>query len=166
MIQPNAFLISKKIANIIGPWDTNLSPTTDEDSEYFCRAILKSNGIIFTPKGINFYRNNLNLVSLSRTHDSERVYNALKVINKKAKHLLEYENSRKVKIVLAIQYSIFIYLYIDYYPEQVKMAKQKIIDLGFNSIPISGGNKFKKLAKIIGMENAFWMRKTIKKYFK
>lgn len=65
MIQPNAFLTPKTIIDKAGPWDSSISPCTDEDGEYFTRVILNSAGIVFDPAAFNYYRKTKSKNSLS-----------------------------------------------------------------------------------------------------
>lgn len=65
MIQPNAFLTPKAIIDKAGPWDSSISPCTDEDGEYFARVILNSDGVIYIPETFNYYRKTKSKNSLS-----------------------------------------------------------------------------------------------------
>jgi glycosyltransferase involved in cell wall biosynthesis len=53
-MQTATWLVSRELTEAAGPWDTRLSH--DDDGEYFCRIILKSDRIRFTPEGRVFYR--------------------------------------------------------------------------------------------------------------
>jgi glycosyltransferase involved in cell wall biosynthesis len=163
MIQPNAFLMSRQLSDSIGPWDISLSPSTDEDSEYYCRAILASSKVVYTPTGINFYRSNPGVNSLSRRKSMAHVIGALRTLDKKAEHLLKAENSPRVKKVIAFSYAVFIYVYFDDYPELAKEAEDNIYRLGFKNIPPAGGRRFRKLARIITMKNALRARSLIRR---
>jgi glycosyltransferase involved in cell wall biosynthesis len=54
MVQPNAWLTSKKMINEVGFWNETL--TVDDDGEFFCRIILNCSKIIHTNEILNFYR--------------------------------------------------------------------------------------------------------------
>jgi len=51
---PATWLVSRKLTQMAGPWDTRLS--LDDDGEYFCRVVLASDGIRFVPDTKVFYR--------------------------------------------------------------------------------------------------------------
>ena len=52
---PNfAWLASRELTSVAGPWDTRLS--LDDDGEYFCRMIVASSGIRFVPGAKSYYR--------------------------------------------------------------------------------------------------------------
>jgi glycosyltransferase involved in cell wall biosynthesis len=161
MVQPNAFLMPRKIADVIGPWDETLSPNPDEDSEYFCRAILAADKILFTEQGINYYRSDPKAISLSRNHNPVRINNAVRVIEKKGQHLLKYENSKRVKEVIAFQYSLLLYKYFNVFPELLPLCEKKINGLGISTIPVSGGNKFRALARMTSMKACLKIRRRL-----
>jgi glycosyltransferase involved in cell wall biosynthesis len=66
---PATWLVSRKLTQAAGPWDTQLS--LDDDGEYFCRVILASDGIRFVPAVKVFYRKS-GFNSLSSKDESEK----------------------------------------------------------------------------------------------
>src|SRR5713226_1240753 len=65
MISSNAYLTSREVAEKAGGWDLTISPSPDEDGEYFCRVVLASGGIRFMPTAFNYYRKHRNGKNLS-----------------------------------------------------------------------------------------------------
>jgi O-antigen/teichoic acid export membrane protein/glycosyltransferase involved in cell wall biosynthesis len=53
-MQTATWLVSRKLTEAAGPWDTRL--LGDDDGEYFCRALLASKGVLFVPEARVFYR--------------------------------------------------------------------------------------------------------------
>jgi glycosyltransferase involved in cell wall biosynthesis len=53
-MQPGSWLVSRELTEAAGPWDERLS--FDDDGEYFCRVLLKSEGVKFIPNARTFYR--------------------------------------------------------------------------------------------------------------
>jgi len=53
-MQTAAWLVSRELTEAAGPWDTRL--LSDDDGEYFCRVVLKSNGTRFVPESRSYYR--------------------------------------------------------------------------------------------------------------
>jgi len=51
---PATWLVSRELTQAAGPWDSRLS--FDDDGEYFCRVVMKSDGIRFIPDANTFYR--------------------------------------------------------------------------------------------------------------
>jgi hypothetical protein len=161
MIQPNAFLISRQLSEVIGDWDMTISPSPDEDGEYFCRAMLKASSIHITA-GVNYYRKPISSKnSLSTKRDHLHTKGLLGSLILKTDNLLAIENSERVKRTMGIHFSSFIYLYHSLYPDLSKKAEAYIYSMGLKKIPAVGGTKFKKAAVLIGFKNAL----KIKEYF-
>ena len=55
-MNPATWLVSRELTDAAGRWDTRLLGGGTDDGEYFCRAILASNGIRFVPDARVFYR--------------------------------------------------------------------------------------------------------------
>ena len=53
-MQPGTWLTPREVAVDAGFWDTGL--TNDDDGEYFCRVLMRSNGVRFVPDGKVYYR--------------------------------------------------------------------------------------------------------------
>lgn len=157
MIQPNSFLISRELANIIGPWNTSIS--LDDDGEYFCRVMLKAQFIHFSD-GLNYYRKQLfSNTSLSNQHTFFYAKSELSSLILKTNNLLAVENSYRVKTTMAKHFSSLIYSNYNLYPDLSKKAEEYIINMGIKKIPITGGKSFKVLASIIGFKPALNLKK-------
>jgi glycosyltransferase involved in cell wall biosynthesis len=53
-MQPGTWLTSRELTDAAGPWDERLS--FDDDGEYFCRVVTKSQGVAFVRGARTFYR--------------------------------------------------------------------------------------------------------------
>lgn len=53
-MQPATWLSSRELTEAAGPWDTTLA--VDDDGEYFCRVLLKSERVRFVPGARVYYR--------------------------------------------------------------------------------------------------------------
>lgn len=158
MIQPNAFLISKKLAHKIGEWNTNISPCLDEDGEYFCRAILYSNEIILT-NGINYYRKIDNVDSLSKIVSSKRLVNSFKSLLLKKEHLLNIEDNTKNRELMATHITHIVYQFGSKYLELASMAKIELSRMGIFYWPKVGTTKFRIMRALFGFENTLKIRR-------
>ena len=162
MIQPNAFLLPKGLVEKIGEWNTSLSPSPDEDGEYFCRAVLGASKIIYT-NGTNYYRKITNATSLSKGKSFLFAKGALKSVLLKAKHILEIDNSETVKHILSRHFASVAYLYGSDYPEIVLMVKADLNKMGIYKIPNVGGFNFKIVSSIIGFYKAMRLKRFLSK---
>jgi glycosyltransferase involved in cell wall biosynthesis len=68
-MQTATWLVSREMTEAAGPWDTTL--LGDDDGEYFCRVLLKSDGVRFVPDARVYYRAS-GVGSLSYIGDSNR----------------------------------------------------------------------------------------------
>jgi glycosyltransferase involved in cell wall biosynthesis len=68
-MQTATWLVSRELTEAAGPWDTRL--LGDDDGEYFCRVLLKSDGVRFVPDARVYYRAS-GAGSLSYVGDSDR----------------------------------------------------------------------------------------------
>lgn len=163
MIQPNAFLLPRPLAQKIGDWDLSISPSPDEDGEYFCRAMLTASDICFTPDGVNYYRRPAGQGnSLSRQLSPAHARGGLRSLTRITDHLLAKEDSQRVKEVMARRFAAFIYQFSSY-GDLVREATTEIHRLGIKKIPAEGGKNFKLLAKFIGFGNAMRIRNIVQK---
>jgi glycosyltransferase involved in cell wall biosynthesis len=163
MIQPNAFLLPRPLAQKIGGWDLSISPSPDEDGEYFCRAMLGASEICFTPAGLNYYRRPPGQAnSLSRQFSPNHARGGLKSLLRITGHLVAREDSQRVKEVMARRFAAFIYQY-STHDDLVREAIEEIQRLGNNKIPAEGGRNFKLLAKLVGFDNAMRIRNIVQK---
>ncbi len=154
MIQPNAFLMTRELADRTGVYDPSVSPSPDEDGEYFCRAMLAAEHIYFTPAGINYYRKQPRSAnSLSKQISHRHAEGAFRSIQLISRHLLEKENSEPVRNLMAKYYAGFIYLY-SKYRDLGKLAKAEIENLGIKGMPETGGENFRMISRLIGFRNA------------
>jgi hypothetical protein len=72
-MQTATWLVSRDVTNAAGPWNTNL--LGDDDGEYFCRVLLRSDGVKFVPGAKVFYRAS-GATSLSYICESDRKMDA------------------------------------------------------------------------------------------
>lgn len=55
-MNPSAWLVSRRLAELSGPWDARLSLSGDDDGEYICRVITNSQAVKFVPEAKSYYR--------------------------------------------------------------------------------------------------------------
>ncbi len=93
-MNPAVWLVSRKLADLAGPWDRRTAP--DDDGEYLCRIMINSEKVKFVPEARSYYRKS-NPKSLSRGLSS----NALEGIFLSKKlcigYLLSIEDSERTR---------------------------------------------------------------------
>ena len=161
MVQPNAYLIPINIINKIGKWDETLSPSPDEDGEYFARAIFSATNIIYT-KGINYYRKIEHINSLSKEKSYLHAVGLFKTVKKKFVPYLAY-NTDIFKPLYAIQLTSCAYQFGNQYPELFDMIEFEFNKFNIKGYKVFGHTLFSFFSRIIGFKNAMLLRKFLHK---
>jgi glycosyltransferase involved in cell wall biosynthesis len=161
MVQPNAYLIPASIVNIIGEWNVDITPTPDDDGEYFTRALLAAEHIVFTG-GINYYRKVPNQKSLSHVRSYQLARNLLKTVEMKFDHIFKIERSQLTERLFQLNISQVAYQCGCDYPEIVKESREILRGNSFSSLKVCKPWKFKIISFLIGFENAIWLKKILK----
>jgi len=95
-MQTSTWLTSREISDAIGPWDTRLQ--SDDDGEYFARALLVSNGVRFVPEAKVFYRRTPSLNRVSYIGDADDKKNSMLTSMKlHTQYLRSLEQSERVR---------------------------------------------------------------------
>lgn len=118
------FLIPRSLILKTEGWNENLSLI--DDFEYFPRLLLTSEKIIFNNTAIYFYRAG-NAGSLSNSTSKTAALSAFNAIKLTTKTLLTYENSERVKLVLAKYIKQWIY---NFYPNEMQLYTLLLKDWG------------------------------------
>lgn len=158
-LQPGAWLVSRKLTEMAGPYYELRSP--DDDGEYFCRVVANCEKIKFVP-GANAYWRIGNFGSLSQTRSDEAL-NALFIsINRSIEHLLSLENSQRSRAA-CLKYLQNRLWY--FYPEKYEIlakAKDLANSLGGNlMLPPDEGRKFSLISNIFGWKIAMNLRNIV-----
>lgn len=162
MVQPNAYLLPKEIADKIGDWNIGISPSPDEDGEYFARALLAAENVYFT-EGINYYRKLSDQKSLSQVHSYQRALNLLKTVELKFKHVFNVEKSKRTEKLFQLNITQVAYQYGNDYPQIIKASEHILLENTFKSLRITRPWKFSIIASLIGFENAIYLKRFLKK---
>jgi len=127
-MQTATWLASRELTEAAGPWDTRL--LGDDDGEYFCRVLLKSDGIRFVPEARVFYRMS-GVNSLSYIGRSDRKMEAhFRSMQLHIGYLRSLEDSERVRAACVRYLQTWL---IHFYPERldiVKQAAQMAAELG------------------------------------
>lgn len=148
MIQPNCWLAPRKILELAGNWNEDLS--VDDDGEFFCRVLLQAKGIYYNPKSLNYYRKHKNAQNLSAQLTYKGYKSMLLATQLKYDHLksiIEVELLNKIFIKHYEQITIATYPnFQDISKKSFHIAKC----LGLKKIQYKGGPISTLLGKIIG----------------
>lgn len=147
-MQTATWLVSREVTEAAGPFDTRL--LGDDDGEYFCRVIMKSDGIRFSPNARVYYR----MTGGSRLSDigkSDRKMEAQLVSMKlHIQYLRSLEDSQRTRAacIKYLQYYLF-----DFHPERpdlVAEIQNLARSLGGELSPVRLSWKYSWIQKILG----------------
>ena len=110
----------------IQPWDESL--LINQDGEYFTRAIVASNGVIFEPQSRVYYRSEMHgSVSQFKPHKAPSLFASVESFEQA---VLQLGNDSAIKTLISNQYMGFIYRVYPLVPELRKKARAKIKHYG------------------------------------
>ncbi|HTI60957.1 glycosyltransferase family 2 protein [Mucilaginibacter sp.] len=151
MVQPNAWLVPKAIADKAGKWNEDLS--LDDDGEYFCRVILASEGIVVARETFNYYRKNPGH-TLSGKRDLKALQSLYLSICLKQQHLQPFRDELTDKTMARAFASLLVLTYPQHKTLSAEIFK-KIEELGgFGYLPVLGGGGVEFLKKTFGWKTA------------
>jgi glycosyltransferase involved in cell wall biosynthesis len=159
MGQTSVWLTPKSIIEKAGKWNEDL--TINQDGEFFTRVLLQSKSVKFCKDAYVYYRSG-DRSRISYTNKN-RSLSLLQSYISIEKNLLKKERSKRTKYACYLIYLRFIYENFSSDSKLIAEAKQRIYNLGFAKLKPYGGKNFKKLARLIGFENALKLRKLIKR---
>jgi hypothetical protein len=148
MVQPNAWLIPSAIIAGAGRWNEEL--TVDDDGEFFCRVILNSAGVVYTPGPLNYYRKYPGSESLSGGQSMRDLQSRLRAAISKKHQLLARTVSDEAKLAIYRQlYDVLLSSY-PQYPDLWRQAQNELPPGRFLYRPVIGGRAVMKLAAVFG----------------
>jgi glycosyltransferase involved in cell wall biosynthesis len=118
-MMPASWLISRELTTAAGLWDTRLS--LDDDGEYFCRILMASDGVRFSPEARSYYRHS-SFSSLSHVDHSDKKLESLFLsLLLHMKYLLALENSHRTRSACAKYLQRWM---IHFYPARLDLVRE------------------------------------------
>jgi glycosyltransferase involved in cell wall biosynthesis len=117
-MNPATWLVSRKLTEAAGPWDTRLIYC--EDGEYFCRVILVSDGIRFVPEARVFYRTSASTASyLGRSNKKmESLFLSMQL---EIGYLRSLDDSKRTRAACVKFLQTWLH---NFYPDRLDIVKQ------------------------------------------
>lgn len=155
---PGIFLIPRKIVELAGLWNENLSLL--DDTEYFARTILAAKNVTFSEKSTLYYRSGLQH-SLSGLKSIVAYQSAFEAYSGLIKVLLAARNDHHTQQLAANIWQMFIYTIYPDAPELVSRAQKALIGLPPPNIPFPAGGYTRLMSSLIGWKGT----KVFKSFF-
>jgi hypothetical protein len=151
-MQTATWLTSRELTQSAGPWDTRLG--SNDDGEYFCRIIKRSEFIRFVPEAKVFYRitgpDRLSYVGQSPAKAKARLLGISLQIN----HVLSLENSERTRAACMQKLRTWSSNFYLEGSELTNEAKQIAKSLGYELTPAKMSWKYAWIQEIWGTEAA------------
>lgn len=157
MFETACYLLSRSLAMKAGKWEESLYK--NQDGEYFSRVLMLASKVLFCPEAKLYYRTG-EYDSVSKGNSKRKIESYLNSLMLYKKNALVHEDSKRVRIALAHNFSLFMYLHYGQYPDLCQKAKQELHDMNMRMLP-AGTKRTKIISSIIGAENFLKLRKLI-----
>ena len=158
-LQPGAWLVSRKLTEMAGPYYELRSP--DDDGEYFCRVVANCEKIRFVPEAKAYWRVG-NFGSMSQTRSDEALEALFLSISRSIEHLLSLDDGQKSRdaCLQYLQNRLW-----HFYPEKLEIlekAKALAKSLGGDlMIPPDEGWKFSLIMNVLGWKMTMNLRSIV-----
>lgn len=151
MMYPAMWLLPRDLVQRIGPWreDLNLA----NDTEYFTRAVLASDRVLFCAGARTFYRSGV-AGSLSGTKTHRGWVSQYQVIDSCVTRLLEREASERTRRVCSLLWQRFAYASFPYARQLARSALRSAATLHKARLPLEGGTMFRLVSRLFGWKAA------------
>lgn len=148
----HSWLTPRSIIEKAGPWDNTRCP--NDDGEFFTRVVLNSRRVLFCEEARSYYRSGIG-GSLSGQKSASMLAATLRSIELCTSNLLNAENSARTRAACAAQFQRFAYDVYPLMPDLVRLAENRIRELGGSSLKIDeGGRIFRLLLRSFGWKPA------------
>ena len=165
MTQPGIFLLPRKIIELAGLWNENLS--LNDDMEFFTKNILQAKYIFFSEKSILYYRSGIGKTALSAAKSTKAFESNYLSINLSAGYLLKASNTPTTRKLVANLLQGLVYECYFVNKSFSKKIEIEIKSLGGSDYQLPSGKILEMLTKVTGWKLAkrihlFVKKRTIK----
>jgi len=151
-MQTASWLVSRKLAEAAGPWDTRL--LGDDDGEYFSRVLLASDGVRFVPEAKVYYRST-GSSSLSYIGRSDKQMTAQWCsMELHIRYIRSLEDSPRVRDACLTYLQDWLGSFYPDRPDLVKKAEEMAASLGGKLQPPPLSWKYSWIAALFGRQQA------------
>jgi glycosyltransferase involved in cell wall biosynthesis len=151
MMFPAMWLLPRPIVDRAGPWREDL--TLNVDGEYFARAVLSAQNVLFCAEAHAFYRSGI-AGSMSSSRSRAAWMSQEKATSLCERHLLGREDSDRTRKVIAQMWQRFAYGSYPYAPDLADEAMLRAARLHAFALPPPGGPVFQLACKALGWRTA------------
>lgn len=154
-MNPTAWLVSRKLTELAGPWDERLSSSGDDDGEYICRVAAASEEVRFIPEARCYYRiGNVGSLNWKMGESTKRLEALFLSLSLGIDHLKSLEDSERTRRACLNLLDSWFPLY---YPEEEKLIEKFQVlarELGGYLRPPKVSWKYYPIQKVFGWSTA------------
>jgi glycosyltransferase involved in cell wall biosynthesis len=156
MMYPAMWLLPRRLVDAIGPWKEEL--TLINDTDYFTRAVLAANKVLFCQSARTYYRSGID-GSLSGLKSRKGWESQFKVIGLCQGYLLAREDSERTRRACAMLWQRFAHASYPYTKDLANQAIERAHWLHHDELTPDGGKTFKFASRILGWKAARRLQK-------
>jgi glycosyltransferase involved in cell wall biosynthesis len=153
-MNPAVWLVSRRLAELAGPWDERLSRSGDDDGEYMCRLVKASQLVHFVPEARAYYRiGNPGSLGLGSKKTGDALEAFLLATSLCIDHLISMEDSDRTRHA-SLQYLQILF---HYFVEDTRLssrARELARSLGGELAEPRGGLKYSLVRRVAGESRA------------
>lgn len=158
MLTCSSYLVPRKLVEIVGGWDERV--LKNQDGEFFSRVLMAADKVYHTANAKFYYRTG-EYLSVSKASSKEKVASMLDTFISYRKNALVIEDSERVRKALAVNFTLFMYIHGNQFPDLMKIAQSEVKNLGVGYQMNTQPRRVQKICKIIGFNLFMYLRKKL-----
>lgn len=160
MLQTSCYMVSRQLVNGAGGWRENL--LMNQDGDFFSRILMIASEAYFVPNAKVYYRVG-EYSTVSKANSEKKLESLLDSYIRYKENALNHEDNLRVRKALSRNFTYFIYLYGNKYPELYRKAKEQVDCLGVGFQLREKSPRVLLVSRILGFENLMTVRRIISK---
>jgi glycosyltransferase involved in cell wall biosynthesis len=161
-MNPASWLVSRKLTEEAGTWDERLSTSGDDDGEYICRIVARSEKVKFVKDAKSYYREG-NYGSLSGRRSDTAFESLVLSTQLSIEHLLSLEDSEKTRTACLMLLENRLWHFYPDKKELIKKLEAIAQTIGGNMLELRETRKYLFIGKYFGFNTAKRLRNIIYK---
>jgi Glycosyl transferase family 2 len=147
-MQTDNWLVSRELSDAAGPWDDRL--WRDNDGEYFCRVLLASDGVAFSPDAKSYYRA-AGRDTVSRIEGSSKKLESLFLsMTLHVQYLCSLEMSERTRSACVTYIQTWLHEFFPFRPDLGALLQRTAEELGGQPVKPTLSWKYHWLVEIFG----------------
>ena len=156
MLTCSSYLVPRKLVEIAGGWDASV--LKNQDGEFFSRVLMAADKVYHTANAKFYYRTG-EYLSVSKASSKAKVASMLDTFISYRKNALAIEDSERVRKALAVNFTLFMYIHGNQFPDLMKIAQSEVKNLGVGYQMNTQPRRVQRLCKVIGFSFFMYLRK-------